>query len=62
MTDLSVLKSSEFGGNPLLSNSKLWKHSPIKNESEDNIADESSFCSLDSPNDEAEENLCMSPD
>ena len=61
LNDLSALKSSDFGDNPLLSNSKMWKHSPIKNEtpesndSVNNGVDESSFCSFKSPIDEEED-------
>lgn len=61
-------KSNDFGENPLLSNSKLWKHSPIKNEShvKKNVEEiEDSFCSYSSPNAHdlsiAEEGLSSSP-
>ncbi len=53
LTDLSALKSIDFTDNPLLSNSKMWKHSPIKNESIDsdvlNKSASSSLCSFQSP-------------
>jgi len=58
LTDLSALKSIDFTGsggtntaNPLLSSSKMWKHSPIKNESSDSVVNRSSgsLCSYESP-------------
>lgn len=56
LTDLSALKSIDFTGsgtntaNPLLSSSKMWKHSPIKNESSDSVVNRSSesLCSYES--------------
>ncbi|CDW85768.1 UNKNOWN [Stylonychia lemnae] len=65
--DISAVKSRDFTDNPLLSNSKMWKHSPIRNESSsDDDLNASSICSFKSPDKKeemsvADETICVSP-
>lgn len=61
MTDMSALKSHDFTlDNPLLSHSKMWKHSPIKNEksqssSSADSVNRSSLSSFQSPDDKIQD-------